>query len=199
MNAIETLRENVAKLSEQDRGFAQSLLEQAAGRGLSAKQFAWVDRLVARAVTPPATIGSIAGIVALMEGAIERGAKRPKIRLRTPEGLDVVLAIAGPSSREPGSVLVLGAGSFGDRAYYGRVSKDGTFNPGRDATPEASPAVIALLRAMATDPAGTAAAYGRLTGACCFCSIDLSDPTSVDVGYGRICARKFGLPWGARS
>ena len=184
MNAIETLREKVAKLSEQDRGFAQSLLEQAAGRGLSAKQFAWVDRLVARAVTPRESISWIAGIVALMEGAIERGAKRPKIRgLRTPDGLDVVLAIAGPSSREPGSVLVLGAGSFGDRAYYGRVSKDGTLGEDDDATPEASPAVIALLRAMATDPAGTAAAYGRsLTGACCFCSIDLSDPTSVDVG-----------------
>jgi len=199
MNAIETLRENVGKLSEHDRDFAQSLLEQAAGRGLSAKQFAWVDRLAARATTPPASIGDITGIVSLMTDAMGRGAKRPRIRLRTPGGLDLVLAIAGPTSREPGTVWVMSAGSFGDRAFYGRIAKDGTFSPRGDATAENTPEIVAMLRAMAMDPAGTAAAYGRTTGACCFCSADLSDPISVEVGYGRICAKKYGLPWGARS
>lgn len=198
-NAIEALRESVDKLPAQDREFAQSLLDQAARRGLSSKQYAWVDRLVQRATTPPATIGDVTGVIAFMEDAMGRGLMRPKIRLRTPEGVDLVLSIAGPSSREPGSVLVLGTGSFENRSFYGRISTNGTFTPGRDLTPEIQPGIIDLLSKLAADPEETTAAYGLLTKMCCFCNIPLSDPTSLVVGYGRICARKFGLPWGVRS
>ena len=45
-----------------------------------------------------------------------------------------------------------------------------------------------------------AAALGHTTHFCCFCARELTDDgegRSVEVGYGPVCARKNGLPWGA--
>jgi len=47
--------------------------------------------------------------------------------------------------------------------------------------------------------ADEAAALGHSTSYCCFCSRHLKDQgegRSVEVGYGPVCAAKFGLPWG---
>ena len=41
-----------------------------------------------------------------------------------------------------------------------------------------------------------AAAIGHLTHHCCFCSLELTDGRSIDVGYGPVCASNNGLPWG---
>lgn len=57
-------------------------------------------------------------------------------------------------------------------------------------------ALPSFLETFANAPARVAADYGHRTGRCCFCQRDLSDERSVDVGYGPICAEKWGLPWG---
>lgn len=41
-----------------------------------------------------------------------------------------------------------------------------------------------------------AAHLGHVTSFCCFCSLELTDDRSTDVGYGPVCATKRGLPWG---
>lgn len=41
-----------------------------------------------------------------------------------------------------------------------------------------------------------AAAFGRLYAACVYCMRELTDSRSASVGYGAICASKYGLPWG---
>lgn len=41
-----------------------------------------------------------------------------------------------------------------------------------------------------------AAAFGKMYGRCCYCSRAIDTPESTEVGYGPICARKQGLPWG---
>lgn len=46
--------------------------------------------------------------------------------------------------------------------------------------------------------ADEAAAYGKATDHCVFCSRALTDDRSVAVGYGEICASNMGLPWGVR-
>lgn len=47
-----------------------------------------------------------------------------------------------------------------------------------------------------------AAKHGRDHGNCIFCNLDLTDPNSDPakggVGYGPICAKKYGLPWGGK-
>lgn len=42
-----------------------------------------------------------------------------------------------------------------------------------------------------------AARFGKVTGACVFCSRLLTDERSVSAGYGPVCAEREGLPWGA--
>jgi hypothetical protein len=117
--------------------------------------------------------------------------KRPKIVLQMADGTPVKLALAGAASRYAGSIMV-SSPTFGG-AYYGRVT-DGAFFAGRDS----SEGLQDLLTAMSNDPERTAAAYGHMTGACCFCSRTLTDERSTSVGYGPVCAARFGLQWGAR-
>jgi hypothetical protein len=199
MTNLDTLRGSLGKLGPRDRAFAESLLSSASTRGLTDKQRPWVDKLVRRATTPPVEIGKIDGLADFMAQA---GARAKIVLQVTPaEGdpLAIRLAIAGARSSEPGSITVTSTDrGFDARRFYGRVSRDGTFRPGRDAEPATETAIVAALGALARDPAGTAAAYGQLTGECCFCAIALTTKESVAVGYGPICAKRYGLPWGAR-
>lgn len=63
-----------------------------------------------------------------------------------------------------------------------------------DGGPANLPKLIALL---CRDPQRVIAAYGHQSHhTCSFCGRDLSTAESTHVGYGPICAEKFGLPWG---
>jgi hypothetical protein len=144
-------------------------------------------------------VGDLTRIVAMFDRAREH-LRHPAIVL---EGFRV--SVAGGRAREPGSLTVTSVdrteaprpGSFASglqRAWFGRVSTNGAFHPSRNA-----PADLAdKLRRFAADPAGEAAAYGRLHGACCFCNRALRDERSTTVGYGPDCAEHYGLPWGVR-
>lgn len=59
-----------------------------------------------------------------------------------------------------------------------------------------SKALIALLDSFAADPAAISAEMGRNTGSCCFCNRVLTCAESRSVGYGPICAGRYGLAWG---
>jgi hypothetical protein len=44
-----------------------------------------------------------------------------------------------------------------------------------------------------------AAAFGKITGTCIACGLTLTDDgknKSLDVGYGPVCAKRYGWPWG---
>jgi hypothetical protein len=194
MDRVAALRDTVARLGQSDQAFAQSLLKQAGERGLSDKQLAWVDKLVERANKPKPAPIDVREIVAFMTNA---GLKRPQIILAMDGEEDVRLSIAGPGSRTPGHINVTSADkSYSERKFYGRIGPDGRFDPSLSLEPETQTAIVAALQAMASDPAGTAAKYGRVTGECCFCRLPLSDERSLRVGYGKVCSRRYGLPYG---
>lgn len=44
--------------------------------------------------------------------------------------------------------------------------------------------------------AAYAAAYGHQYDHCCACGRDLEDDRSTQAGYGPVCAKKYGWPWG---
>lgn len=134
---------------------------------------------------------NVAGIMDLFTKALVH-LKFPKIRLTTLTGQTLVLRLAGRMSRTPGHLIVTDGAAFGVNKYFGRIDPQGNWNPGRDSSPE----VVELLNKLSTDPAGVAAAYGKLTGNCCFCNLPLSDPRSTQVGYGKVCADHYALPWG---
>jgi hypothetical protein len=156
-------------------------------------------RAAAAAPVAVASAGDLSRVVAMFDRARQH-LRRPAIVL---DGFRV--SVAGARAAQPGSLTITSVdrtepprenSRFGgmERKWFGRVSTAGEFQPGRDAPVD----LADKLRRFAADPAGVAAEYGRLHGACCFCSRALSDERSTAVGYGPICADHYGLPWGER-
>ena len=75
---------------------------------------------------------------------------------------------------------------------WGQLKQDGAWNPPRTCPREVVDQVIAFN----ADPTGVAKLHGTTTGFCCFCARELTTAESVSVGYGPICAGRYGLPWG---
>lgn len=122
--------------------------------------------------------------------AAKASLKRPAIRLADEAGARIHLSLAGEKSVNWGSIYV--KGMRGSEAYYGKITAEGKFCPSR----ECPATVETLLVAFANDPETIATKYGKLTGCCCFCGRTLTDDRSTEVGYGPVCAGKFGLNWG---
>jgi len=189
---VETLIANLDRLNDSDRLFAESLL---GARHPSEKQLHWIGVLADRATEvqaePERAVAvSYLPLVEFLDRASDSGLKFPKINLEDAGGNALRLTRAGSGSREPGSITLSEAG-YGT-AYYGRISRDGTYHKTR----ETKPWVIELLSTLSEHPEQIAKAHGQRTGNCCFCSRDLSDYRSVSMGYGPICAERWGLPWG---
>jgi hypothetical protein len=119
--------------------------------------------------------------------------KRPSIRLANEAGQHLHLSLAGSASKNAGFVYVKADSGF-DATYYGKISPEGRFFK----VGSCPAAIEPLLQSFANDPEGIATKYGRLTGCCCFCGRKLTDERSTVVGYGPVCADKFGLDWGSR-
>lgn len=118
--------------------------------------------------------------------------KRPVIRLADEQGHRLVLSLASAASKNVGWVYVKQGTGF-EAAYFGKISPEGRFFP----IAACPPTVKAQLASFAQDPETVAAKYGKLTGCCCFCGRNLTDDRSTHVGYGPVCAAKFGLDWGS--
>jgi hypothetical protein len=190
---------DAGKLDASSTRFALSLLSK---RSLSASQLYWVGELIKRADRPaPAApvaeqlAASVVGIFQMFARAKARGLKWPKIHLTAEDGTPVQFAVAGSASKYTGQVMVTDGGRFGANRYFGRISEAGELVTGRDITAQ----VRALVERFAADPATVAAEYGHHTGHCCFCALKLTTDESVTVGYGPVCADKFGLAWGKRA
>jgi len=201
------LSDNVAKLASlipvlkaSDAKFASDLIVSFKKYGsLTPKQEPWIERLIARAVAPVAapqaqaavSVGSFGNVVALFNKAKESGLKFPKVRL-TVGGTKVVLSLNGKNSKAPGYVSISGEGTYPNRAYYGRVSPDGAFQPFKSGLT----GLVELLTEFSANPARVAKDHGKLTGNCCFCNKVLGlgkEKRSVLVGFGPDCAENYGL------
>jgi len=154
---------------------------------LSPKMRAWLHVLAIWAITPrEETDGeSFPNILAMLTHAREAGKKFPKVKLEI-EGQRVVLALSGA-----GKVNVTDGRGYRVGAWFGAIQPSGAFRQGREYE-----RVSGILRDLESDPAGVAARHGIATGECCFCSIELTTPESLSVGYGPVCAKKHALPWG---
>lgn len=119
----------------------------------------------------------ITRIEASMASAIDKGVKKPLLRLDTfrfalkPE-LNVIY-VRDTADRE---------------VYYGKI-EGGKFVPARAATAE----IINRIIAVAADPSASAKAYGQRTGECSCCGRPLTNHASIDLGIGPICAGRHSL------
>jgi hypothetical protein len=192
---VDALRAVFDKLSRNDAGFAQSLIQNFNTWGrLSDKQLAWIDTLTQRATAPaplPTQQINVQKIQDLFAIAAQK-LRRVKVALQAAAGTPVVFTKAGPSSKYAGQILITDGQPFGMNKFFGRIDANGDFY----ATRSADQGVRDLVVEFADKPAETAGKYGRLTGGCSFCNRKLDDERSLAVGYGPICARRFQLVWG---
>lgn len=146
----------------------------------------------------PVQAAAFKAVIDLLTMAQEKGLKKPRLHLNS-HGSRITIKPAPATGRNAGSYYVTAYwqrawradDGGGEAEYYGKIDAAGT----ADAKLQASP-VYEVLQDMARDPLAFAVRQGRETICCMFCGRDLDTTESRTVGYGPICARRFGLPWG---
>jgi hypothetical protein len=183
--SVTTLRQSLDLLSEGDQNFARSLIDQLARKGsLSAAQWHWMRVLAERAKARKAPkaerprLPNIHGLMSKAASVLTRAA----ITMR---GFSV------RTSRTHGVFYVKDSSG----SYLGKITEGGEFWVSREAEPRAAQ-IAKELADLEADPVKAATVYGHETGCCCFCTRPLTDSRSIEVGYGPVCADRFGLPWG---
>jgi hypothetical protein len=155
------------------------------------KQHDWVNKLISEAQAPkPVTVKIDASRVLAMFALAGASLKQPKINLSV-NGNPVRIKVA---TKKADGTLYIDGGS-GD-SYYGKIDPSGDIRLLREVPANLKADIESLILALAANPEKVAAEFGHLTGNCCFCNRDLSDDRSTDVGYGKICADKYGMEWG---
>lgn len=145
---------------------------------------------------PTVALPDVAGIVQLLGHARDGGLKWPKLWLQLPDGTPIRITVAGPASRTPGFLMLTDGRPFGANSFFGKISPRGALELFADGNQRRED-LVPLLSRLALEPAKVAAEFGHLTGNCCFCARKLADERSTLIGYGKTCAQKFGMPWGA--
>jgi hypothetical protein len=133
---------------------------------------------------------NLAPVIAFISAARDSGLKFPKLRVLDSDGAsELVLGLTGEKSKVSGSVTVKRNGE-----YVGLVRPTGEVFGAWDAPGLFDAALVARLLLVASDPAKAAKEFAALKGACSFCDAAITDEGSVEVGYGPVCAKRWGLP-----
>jgi hypothetical protein len=155
---------------------------------LSPKQSAIADRIVAKLEKQLAAAEApkidVSKLFALADSAVSKGAKRISFKLNG-EGDSLKY-----SAKYDNFTVFRGEYPFSTRVLT--ICRSGEVDSS-DAT------LLTTAEAFAADPVRFALSFGNLIGNCMFCARALNTKESVGVGYGPICAAKFGLPWGSTS
>jgi len=163
--------------------FASSVLSALHRYGnLTPNQLAAVQRCVAKDSAPrpaptPAAEVDVAPIHVAFDNAKDSGLMYPKLRLGA-----FVFSPAPDTGKNAGAIYVKS-----DGVYLGKVVGGKLFTS-RDASQDN----VTQMTEVLADPRSAAIAYGKTFGKCSVCNKDLSDPESVALGMGAICAKRFG-------
>lgn len=161
--------------------FAASLAAQLGDRGyLTPNQVAAVTNKVQQRAAAP--IVNVAAIEARFQVALDRGVKKPVMRLD-----DFKFKFAGDEGRNAGAIYV--TRQEGDEAVYlGKVMGGRFLKVGACTDDEASRIVD-----VASNPDESARAYGMRTGNCSICGRELTAEESLERFMGPICRERFGF------
>lgn len=180
-------------IQQHETEFPRSLLTQAFGkRGLSEKQWAWVEKLADRfekALTAEPAEAETYPRLAETFLTAAKGLKWPKLRLQTEAGQELVLSRCGERSRTPGAINVTDGGPYGYNTFFGRISPEGVADF-RDAVNDD---IRATLAAYDADPEAEAKVQGVRTGRCMCCGAELTDEVSIALGIGPVCGKRWGI------
>lgn len=192
-DAVKYLKANLHTLTQRDRNFAMSLLS-AFDKGIAtASQRDWIATLARRIRdNAPQTYPRIR---AMMMHAHSAGVEKVKIRLR-----DVTLSYSALRDtvyvNDPVRTYVSKKDGTERKVLYGTLDGAATFRASPFVDQALIPGIKDTLKHLDDDPHKAARLEGHATGRCCFCARRLDNPESVAVGYGPICAEKYGLAHG---
>lgn len=165
--------------------FAESLYTQFKSKGgLTQKQ---LDKITESLTPkPPQQAMSVAGagvekVEAALKSAKAHGLKKPSLRLG-----DFMFKLAPDNGKNPGCIYVTE-----DFTYLGKILH-GEFFPTQACDADRK----SYIASVCADPEAAAVAYGKLTGNCACCGKALTDPKSVALGIGPVCAKKYGFKAG---
>lgn len=140
--------------------------------------------------TAPLGTANLQPVIDFITKARDNGLKFPKLRVLDSNGTsELVLGLTGARSKVPGSVTVKR-----DGVYVGLVRPTGEVIGSWDDPSLFDDALIAHLQEVAENPAKLAKSYAQYCGECSFCGKTLTDAGSIEVGYGPVCAKNWGLP-----
>ena len=186
----------ISVLTANGSNFAQSLLSSYNKWGKwTPKQRACAEQMVRDSQAPKQApqIGPFKGIVDLFTRPLSLGLKRPGLHFILDGNKLTITCAPAKRGADPhpnaGCLYVKHGG-----AYSGKITPGGVF-AGR----HLAPSVSEFLEVFAKDPLKVGSEYGRKSGCCCFCGLNLTDGRSISKGYGPICARHWELPWGDTS
>lgn len=125
--------------------------------------------------------------------------KFPRLRFPLAPGINrqnkLVLHMAGKKSQYEGAIMMTDGGEYGANNYYGRISRGENDQPVPMWARECPQTVKSIVTAILADPLDSVKFSGLTYKHCCFCGRGLENDNSLTVGYGPICAEKWGLPW----
>lgn len=189
-------------LSPSSQEFATSLCQYFARHSCwTPKQWHWAQKLAYEAdsfqpVAPqPVTdvdiqgedLGDIRPVVDMLKRAFDLGVEFPAIRLgefsvRRAKTADLQLIVRNS-----------------DKSFLGKFTEGRWFVHPKYRKTSTADAYTTLMREYLEDPVAKASLIGRRFGRCMFCGRGLERDNSINVGYGPICADRYGLPWGERA
>lgn len=217
---VKEVEDNLDLLSSKDKAFAENLITFFNDHDrLSYKQKFWmckfwlgirdsvnhelagggIEKLppVHPGGSPPRVVVIGLPIVQLMDKA-STVLQHPKLRYTVAPPLkgitQLVFYRTGEKSHSPGNIGVANGEAYPNNRMLATIYRDkpAAFYPFVFDKPE----LQQLIKKIAEKPEEHFKNNGQLHGNCCFCGITLTDPRSVEVGYGPICADNWGLPWG---
>lgn len=124
-------------------------------------------------------------VLLFLKAAITRGLKSPKLRVLALDNKSELKMSLTKGGIAPGSIAVTINGEF-----VGCIRPDGMLT----ARLVKDEALQQHLLRVAENPIQYAKQYAALTCNCSFCGKRLEDDGSVEVGYGPVCAKHWGLP-----
>lgn len=161
------------------------------------------------AVETPKLAGPLRFLADIFTVAIGYGLKKPMLRVHFKDRrFKFYLSRRGTICLKTGALVDNAeTGSrdpIGDEEYAGCLVR-GEFRPAKrfdyqygrtETTRELLPVEAEFLERLAKDAVGFIAACGKDMCRCCYCNQPLEDAKSKKVGYGPVCAKRWGLPWG---
>lgn len=124
--------------------------------------------------------------------------KYPSMHFVDAQGRHFRMYRTSDKSRFPGAASIEWKlpGNETNNEWCGRVFRDGRLQFASGASNEVRQSLQDLLTAFCDSPLSAAKFYARETNRCMFCAHPLEEPSSVECGYGPICAETYGLPHG---